>query len=80
MRKCSIKNLILYIIIITLIAKVLPLWSIINTPVSANDIIISYIILFIYFIYTYINNTDTIKIYMNVICSFVEDKIDLRIF
>ena len=69
-KKCPIEEIIKYIII-TFFIKMLPLYTLLNTNIILNDIIISFIIFFIYIIYAITNNKNIVYEYFNLINVFL---------
>lgn len=56
------------------IIKYIPLYTLRNTFITTYDIIISFILFFIYLVYVKINNVEVIEIYENVIDYYVNIK------
>jgi len=56
------------------IIKYIPLYILRNTFITTYDIIISFILFFIYLVYVKINNVEVIEIYENVIDYYVNIK------
>jgi hypothetical protein len=62
LHKSSLFGIIIFIIL-TILFKLIPLWFLKNTIITSNDIIISFILLFIYLFYVNLNNKNVVKIY-----------------